>query len=103
MILLTFTAESQTILEEKDKQYHMLVGAAISGISYPIIFKATNNKTTAAVGSVTAAVLAGVGKELLDERKYKGWDSRDILATGIGAITVTVVFDITVKSKKERL
>ena len=84
-LLLSISLNAQTI--EKDKQKHFVAGV-VSGF---VGSKITKHKF---LGSLVSSIIVGVGKEVYDEIKYKGFDNKDILATALGGLTVGITIKI---------
>ena len=101
ILLLSFTGlcGAQTI--SADDKLHFGAGALISATTYTVIYATTKNKKKAFWYSLGASFLAGVTKELIDESKYKGFDSMDLLATSLGGATVTFTFELIPKRKQK--
>jgi uncharacterized protein YfiM (DUF2279 family) len=77
-----------------DKQKHFVAGAFFGSIGYSIAYGETKNKKKAFLFGVLSSVLAGLGKELLDEHNYRGFSSRDLMATTLGGVAVCVVIEL---------
>ena len=84
-LLLSISVTAQTI--QKDKQKHFVAGV-VSGY---IGSKLTKNKF---LGALVSSIIVGVGKEVYDEIKYKGFDNKDILATALGGVTIGITIKI---------
>ena len=84
-LLLSISLNAQTI--QKDKQKHFIAGV-VSGF---VGSKITKHKF---LGALVSSIIVGVGKEVYDEIKYKGFDNKDILATALGGLTVGVTIKI---------
>ena len=84
-LLLSISLTAQTI--QKDKQKHFVAGV-VSGY---VGSKLTKNKF---LGALIGSLIVGVGKEVYDEIKYKGYDNKDILATALGGVTIGVTIKI---------
>ena len=84
-LLLSTSVTAQTI--QKDKQKHFVAGV-VSGY---IGSKLTKNKF---LGALIGSLIVGVGKEVYDEIKYKGYDNKDILSTALGGFTVGITIKI---------
>ena len=84
-LLLSISVTAQTI--QKDKQKHFVAGV-VSGY---VGSKLTKNKF---LGALIGSLIVGVGKEVYDEIKYKGYDNKDILATALGCFTVGITIKI---------
>ncbi len=86
----------------EDKKLHFIVGAGVSAITYVTVLEITNDTKKAFWYSFGMSVLAGVTKELIDQRVYKGFDSKDILATSLGGVSVSFTFNLFDKQQKRR-
>ncbi len=86
-----------------DKIKHFGAGVLISGLTNMIIYDQTHNRKKAFWYGLGAGVLAGVTKELLDEKKHNGWDNMDLLATVSGSVAVTITLDIWERKKDKKL
>ena len=82
---MSISLNAQTI--QKDKQKHFIAGV-VSGF---VGSKITKHKF---LGALVSSIIVGVGKEVYDEIKYKGFDNKDILATALGGLTVGVTIKI---------
>jgi len=87
----------------KDKKLHFIAGAGVSAVTYVIALEITKDTKKAFWYSFSSAVLAGLVKEIIDESKYGGFDSRDLLASSIGGLTVSTTFNLFHKQQKKRL
>lgn len=85
VLLLSISLTAQTI--QKDKQKHFVAGV-VSGF---VGSKITKHKF---LGALVSSIIVGVGKEVYDEIKYKGFNNKDILATALGGLTVGVTIKI---------
>tara|TARA_R110002124_G_scaffold144981_1_gene310156 strand:+ start:1884 stop:2204 length:321 start_codon:yes stop_codon:yes gene_type:complete len=99
LLLLPSLCYSQ-LLFEQDKQYHYAAGAMISAATYSIVYSKTKNKKKAFLYSAVSAVLVGTLKEVYDsQQEGNRFDSRDVLATTYGGLTIGVTFNIFTKKK----
>ena len=83
----------------RDKKLHFACGAIISVATYDYVFKKTKSKKKAFIWSVTSSIIAGIGKELLDQYNYKGFDKKDLLASSLGGLSASITINIF---KRER-
>ena len=102
LIILFVTALSYGQLA-KDKKLHFIAGAGVSAVTYVIALELTKDTRKAFWYSFSSAILAGLIKEIIDESKYGGFDSRDLLASSIGGLTVSTTFNLFHKQQKKRL
>lgn len=90
------------ILTEPDKQKHFIAGIVISGLSYELGLKKFKDKKKAAAFALGMSLAAGIAKESYDN--WKGFpsyfDDRDILATMMGSVTITIPLFALQKPKK---
>ena len=99
LLLLPSLCYSQLLFEE-DKQYHYAAGAMISAATYSIVYSKTKSKKKAFLYSTVSAVLVGTLKEMYDHQQQGNrFDSRDVLATTYGGLTIGVTFNIFTKKK----
>ena len=91
LILVTFISYGQI---GKDKQLHLIAGASISAVTYITVMKITKDRKKAFIYSLSASILAGIGKELFDEKKHNAFNSQDILASSVGGLVVSTTFNI---------
>ena len=97
-----FYQNGKFILTENDKQKHFVAGIVISGLSYEWGLKRFEDKRKAAAFSLGMGLAAGIAKESFDN--WKGFpsyfDDRDILATMMGSVTITIPLFAVHKPKK---
>ena len=99
ILLLPLCSYSQ-LFTEKDKQYHFAAGTMVSAATYSIVYSKTKNKKKAFIYSAVSAVLVGTLKEVYDsQQKGNRFDSRDLLATTYGGLTIGVTFNVFTKKK----
>lgn len=90
------------ILTESDKQKHFVAGVVISGISYEWALKEFKDKKKAAAFALGMSLAAGIVKESHDNWRGQPsyFDNRDILATMMGSVTITIPLFALQKPKK---
>ena len=89
--------------KEKDKHYHYGAGVISSALTYDYVYRKTNNRKKAFIYSVGSAVLVGTIKELLDHnQKGNRFDSRDLLATTYGGLTISLTFNLFKNKKRHK-
>ena len=90
------------ILTEKDKQKHFGAGVVISAIGYEWGLKKFEDRKKAALFGIGLGIAAGIAKESYDNwRGFPSYfDDRDILATTMGSISVTIPLFVLHKPKK---
>ena len=86
-----------------DKKLHIIAGAGVSAVTYAITLEITRDTKNAFWYSFGSAVLAGLIKEIIDESKYGGFDSRDLLASSIGGLTVSTTLNLFHKQQKKMI
>lgn len=69
-----------------DKVTHLLAGALVAVMAYLVACMAGATKAASLAAGFGLSIVAGVVKELLDER----FDWKDLLATAIGGAVATV-------------
>ena len=90
------------ILTEPDKQKHFAAGVVISTIGYEWGLKRFEDRKKAALFGIGLGIAAGIAKESYDNwRGYPSYfDDRDILATVMGSVSVTIPLYCLQKPKK---
>lgn len=91
ILIISFSSYGQ---RGKDNALHFAAGAVTSSATYLYVYNKTKNRKKAKIYSIGSALVVGLGKELYDEIKYKGYDNKDLLATVIGGVTLTYTIDI---------
>jgi len=100
-VLSAFVSNAQ-LLKEKDKQLHFAAGSFASAAGYTYVFKKTKNKKKAMLAGIGTAILAGTVKELVDSSQPGNrFDERDLTATALGGITLSVTINLFNKKKKK--
>lgn len=99
LIILLLTTCIATGQIQEDKILHFIGGAFVSGTTSLIVYDQTKSTKKAFIYGLASGLLVGVGKELLDESKYKGWDNNDLLATVLGSITITIPLNFWEKKR----
>jgi putative lipoprotein len=54
-------------------------------------------------GAVATSFVVGLGKETYDEIRYGGFDSKDLLATTLGGVAISVTIKLLNKPKDEKI
>ena len=99
-LLLIPTLSYSQLLTEYDKQYHFAGGALVSAGTYTLVYAKTKSKKKALIYSVASSILIGTLKEISDSReKGNRFDTRDLLATTYGGLSIGVTFNIFTKKK----
>jgi hypothetical protein len=86
-----------------DKIKHFGAGVFFSGVTNMIVYDQTKNRKLAFWSGLTAGILAGIGKELVDEHKRNAWDNKDLLAATLGSIAVSIPLNFWEKKKDKKL
>lgn len=94
IIALLFTTFATAQIQQ-DKIKHFAVGAIASATTYGY-FKIKTPKR-AFLYTVGVSAIMGLGKELIDEHNYGGFDHKDLMATILGGITATIIIKIVWK------
>ena len=81
----------------QDKKLHFMAGALVSTATYDYVFTKTKSKKKAFIYSVASSIIAGLGKELLDQYNYGSFDNKDLLATALGGVSATITINIFTK------
>ena len=90
-----FCHDNQFILQESDKQWHYKMGMFTGAVGYAVAYKVYDNKYYAMGSSVICSLGAGLFKEFYDALGYGSVESRDILATTMGGVTISVTIPLT--------
>ncbi len=102
VVVTAVTAKSQTI--EKDKQLHYAAGILSGAVGYNFVYEKTKDKNKALAAGVITSILAGVAKETYDStRPGNKFDTKDLAATTLGGITISVTIKLfkNVKNNKK--
>jgi len=79
---------------QSDKISHFMAGGVITSSTY-ISLNRYNISVPKKIGiSIGMGLLAGVGKEVWDKQRGGKFDGKDILATSLGSISVTIPIGI---------
>jgi len=90
------------ILTEKDKQKHYTAGVVISTLGYQYGLHRFKDRKKAALFAIGCGLTAGIAKESLDNwRAGNYFDERDLLATLMGSVSITIPLYIFQKPKKK--
>ena len=86
--------------KEKDKQLHFAAGVVFGSLGYDFVYQRTKDKKKAILGGIALSTLAGLAKELADSKMYEQkFDKKDLMATSIGGITVSLTIPLFNKKK----
>ena len=95
ILIVLFAQAANAQLIEKDKQLHFAAGVIASSAGYTYVYTKTKNKKKATIAGIGTALLAGTIKEWVDSRQPKNkFDKKDLAATAIGGITVTLTINL---------
>lgn len=86
----------------EDKKLHFVAGSAVSMTTYIAVYTLTEDNKKAFWYSFITPFAVGLVKEIIDEKKYKGFDSKDLLATTLGGATVSLTFNFFDKKHKKK-
>ena len=102
-LILVPTLVFGQLLTEKDKQQHFTAGAIVSTLTYSVVYKRTKNRKKALLYSIASSVVVGTLKELADSRvPGNKFDTRDLLATSYGGISIGVTLNLVTRKKKKK-
>ena len=101
LLLLSLNSNAQ-LLTVGDKKMHYAAGYMFGGIAYGYVMEETDDKLKAFAASLGTALLAGTIKELIDSSKSDNkFDTRDLLATAYGGISIGLTFDLVARKDKK--
>ena len=101
--LFTIIPSNAQLLTEPDKQEHFIAGAFFGSFAYAIVLDKTENNRKAFLASVVTAVAFGTIKETIDSReKGNYFDTRDLLATTYGGLSIGITLDLISKKGKNK-
>jgi len=84
----------------RDKQLHFAAGAIAGATGYTYVWQKTKDKKKAMLAGIGTALLAGTAKELLDATGSRNkFDTKDLAATALGGITISVTINLFNKKK----
>ncbi|MBP0902193.1 hypothetical protein ACFSKN_04800 [Mariniflexile gromovii] len=84
-------------------EYHVLAGAAVSAITYTLVYSNTKNKKKAFWYSLGTSTLIGIAKEVYDSTQPQNkFDAADVAATSIGGLTASITLSLFVGKSKNR-
>ena len=96
-VLFAFVSNAQI---PRDKQLHFAAGAIASGAGYTYVWQKTKDNKKAFLAGIGTSILAGTLKELVDSTQDNNYfDTKDLAATTLGGITVSVTISIFNKKK----
>lgn len=96
LLLFLFIVATSNGQVQKDKLMHFGSVSMITSATYLIV----KDKKKAFIYSVISTATIGLVKELYDENKYKGFDSKDLGATVLGGLVVNATIEFTNKKRK---
>ena len=84
----------------KDKQLHFAAGVIAGSAGYTYTWQKTKNKNKATLAGIGTALLAGTVKEIFDATESGNkFDTKDLAATALGGITISVTINLFNKKK----
>jgi len=99
----TMNVQAQTIEGiGDDKIYHFAAGMLFGGGVQAVVYSETGNRKKAVIYGLMSGLTIGLAKELVDEINYNGFDSKDLLATVLGSVTIVVPFDLIFKGHQKK-
>ena len=102
-LILVPTLVFGQLMTEEDKQKHFAAGAIVSTLTYGVVYKKTKDKNKALVYSIASSIVVGALKELADSRiPGSKFDTRDLLATSYGGISIGVTLNLFTRKKKKK-
>ena len=103
IMLTTMNVQAQTIEGiGDDKIYHFAAGMLLGGGVQAVVYSETGNRKKAVIYGLMSGLTIGLAKELVDEINYNGFDSKDLLATVLGSVTIIVPFDFIFKGHQKK-
>jgi uncharacterized protein YfiM (DUF2279 family) len=102
-VLIVLSASAASAQIEIDKQMHFMAGGLASGFGYTYVYEKTQDKTKATLAGIGLAILAGIIKETIDSRqKNDKFDLKDLTATTLGGITISVTINLIKNDKNNK-
>ena len=99
-LLVNYNVKAQL---QEDDVLHFGAGILSGAAGGLIASEITNgNRFWTFAGAVGGSILAGSIKEAIDEKKYNGWDNRDLGATILGGITAGITIDLLTSKRRKR-
>ena len=100
--ILSFSQEKVFSKIPLDKSAHLLAGSTISAVTYSIVYDKTKSKKKALLYSLATPLIIGTLKEVYDSNQPRNrFNNGDLGATVLGGLSVTLVFDIFCRDKKQ--
>ena len=88
---------------QKDKQKHFIAGSTISGLTYVFAKKKLQDPNKALLCGIGAGLLAGVAKETLDaSQPGNRFDGKDLLATALGSVSISLTINLFDKKRNRK-
>ncbi len=92
-----------TFAQSEDKVLHFGAGVASGVVGAFIAHEISGgDKWWSIAGAIGGSLIAGAGKELIDNNKNGSWDNGDLAATVAGGVTVGIAIEIFSGRKKRR-
>ena len=86
----------------EDKKLHFAAGTLAGTTGYSYVWQKTKDKKKAMLAGIGTAILAGTIKELVDSSQPNNkFDTKDLAATALGGITVSVTINLFNKKKRK--
>ena len=85
-----------------DKIMHFAAGALFGAGMQAVVYSQTGSYQKAFIYGLAASFSVGLLKEGVDQINYGGFDSKDLLATFLGGVVVTIPLNFSWKSHKKR-
>ena len=96
-VLFAFVSNAQI---PEDKKLHFAAGTIAGSAGYTYVWQKTKDKKKAMLAGIGTALLAGTVKELLDSTQNNNYfDTKDLAATALGGITISVTINLFNKKK----
>lgn len=102
ILILLFSVKTSAQFLSPDDKLHLGAGALISGTTYTVVYSATKDKKKAFWYSLGSAVLAGIGKELIDVSEKERFDTGEVVATATGGLLVSTTINLFTGKKKRK-
>ena len=90
------------LLKENDKQLHFSAGMVTSALGYTWSYNKHRDKKRAMITGLCTSLVAGITKELLDNVRGGDFDERDIFATTLGGVSMSVTIPLFQPKKKRK-
>jgi|TARA_R100001463_G_scaffold44521_1_gene92467 uncharacterized membrane protein len=89
--------------QDIDKKAHYFAGGFVGAITYNFVYEETQDRNKALLSSIASALLVGTIKEIADSQEQNNYfDGKDLLATGLGGLSIGLTFDLINKKNEKR-